>query len=64
MKKRTENLVVMTLLLPWAIAACAQLPAENPLVAYPDYTGDYPGFTLKLDERFDRFDPETWAKGD
>ncbi|MER2490321.1 carbohydrate-binding protein [Catenovulum sediminis] len=33
-------------------------------VAYPGYTGQYPGYTLKLDERFDTFDNSIWAKGD
>ncbi|MER2493880.1 glycoside hydrolase family 16 protein [Catenovulum sediminis] len=32
--------------------------------AYEGYTGVYPGFTLKLDERFDAFNEQIWAKGD
>lgn len=32
--------------------------------AYPGYTGQYAGYTLKLDERFDSFNANIWAKGD
>ncbi len=34
------------------------------LAAYPGYTGNYAGFTLKLDDRFDNFNPSVWARGD
>jgi len=64
MQMRTAFLVAMTLLLPWAAASCAQQREKSLPEAYPGYTGDYPGFTLRLDERFNRFDPEVWAKGD
>ena len=33
-------------------------------MAYPGYTGEYPGFTLILDDRFDQFDADIWKKGD
>lgn len=33
-------------------------------VAYSGYTGNYAGYTLKLDERFDSFNSNIWAKGD
>lgn len=33
-------------------------------ISYPGYTGDYPGFTLVLDDRFDHFNTEVWQKGD
>lgn len=33
-------------------------------VAYEGYTGQYDGFTLVLDERFDSFNDTIWAKGD
>lgn len=32
--------------------------------AYIGYTGEYQGFTLEVDERFDTFDNDLWAKGD
>jgi beta-glucanase (GH16 family) len=38
--------------------------SQEPLAAYAGYTGDYPGFTLVLDERFDRFDESVWSIGD
>lgn len=34
------------------------------LEAYPGYTGEYPNFTLEIDDRFDGFDAQTWSKGD
>lgn len=37
---------------------------SDPLIAYPGYTGNYEGFSLVLDERFDHFDSSTWKKGD
>lgn len=38
--------------------------SENALIAYPGYTGEYPGYTLKVDERFDRLDKMLWRVGD
>lgn len=37
---------------------------ENALIAYPGYTGEYPGYTLKVDERFDHLDNTLWRVGD
>jgi beta-glucanase (GH16 family) len=37
---------------------------EKPFATYPGYTGKYDGFSLLLDERFDRFDKAIWQKGD
>lgn len=34
------------------------------LMSYPDYTGEYAGFSLVLDERFDQLDQDVWKKGD
>ncbi len=39
-------------------------PQSEPLIAYPNYTGQYTGFSLVLDERFDHFDESIWKKGD
>ncbi|ASJ96698.1 glycoside hydrolase family 16 protein [Shewanella marisflavi] len=33
-------------------------------VAYNGYTGQYKGYSLVLDERFDKFNSEIWSKGD
>lgn len=33
-------------------------------IAYADYSGQYSGFSLVLDERFDRFDENIWKIGD
>ena len=41
------------------VAANSNLPT-----AYSGYTGVYPGYTLKLDERFDYFNAAIWKKGD
>lgn len=38
--------------------------ASTPLEAYPGYSGVYEGFTLQVDERFDRLDSELWRPGD
>ncbi|SMF51667.1 family 16 glycosylhydrolase [Pseudobacteriovorax antillogorgiicola] len=32
--------------------------------AYPGYTGQYQGFTLKVDDRFDYFNGGLWTRGD
>ena len=45
-------------------SAVAEDKASDELIAYPGYTGEYPGFTLVLDDRFDSFDTEVWRKGD
>jgi beta-glucanase (GH16 family) len=45
-------------------AAVAARTAAEPLAAYPGYTGDYPGFSLVLDERFDTLDDAVWETGD
>jgi beta-glucanase (GH16 family) len=37
---------------------------SNLPTAYSGYTGVYPGYTLKLDERFDSFNGAIWKKGD
>lgn len=34
------------------------------LEAYAGYTGEYPGFKLAIDERFNSFDSNLWARGD
>lgn len=48
------------------LTACKNVrqPHEVELLAYPGYTGVYEGFTLVLDDRFDRFNGEHWQKGD
>lgn len=38
--------------------------SEDALTAYPSYSGSYEGFSLKIDERFDRFDETLWRTGD
>jgi beta-glucanase (GH16 family) len=57
---RVGRLLLVPLLLG-AGSACAE--ADEP-VAYPGYTGQYPGFTLVLDDRFDGFDEAVWRRGD
>lgn len=51
------------LLILIGVASCTNRQADT-LIAYPGYSGDYPGFTLVLDERFDYFDDKVWKKGD
>ena len=45
------------------IACNATKPNAMP-AAYPGYSGDYPGFTLMIDDRFDKFEQDIWHKGD
>ncbi len=51
------------------LAACTT-PTEQEAVpvsnfeTYPGYTGDYDGFNLIIDERFDQFDETLWRSGD
>ena len=47
-----------------ATSSAWALSHQQPLVSYPNYTGQYEGFTLILDERFDEFNGEIWKKGD
>ena len=37
---------------------------DNLPIAYTGYSGQYNGFSLMLDERFDRFDKDIWKIGD
>lgn len=39
-------------------------PKATELLAYSGYTGEYEGFSLVLDERFDTFNSAIWSKGD
>jgi len=63
LERMTQILQSMAVLLVLT-AHPLQSSAEDDLVAYAGYTGDYPGFTLRLDERFDRFDAAVWSRGD
>lgn len=38
--------------------------ATKEIIAYEGYTGEYPGFTLEVDDRFDEFNADFWQKGD
>lgn len=64
-----KRLSALTLLTICLLAGCAlrQQKTEDvralPL-AYPGYSGEYIGFTLMIDERFDEFDASLWKKGD
>ncbi|MEE4278105.1 MAG: family 16 glycosylhydrolase [Halieaceae bacterium] len=44
--------------------SAAHASAAESLEAYEGYTGEYEGFSLVLDERFDRLDSTVWAIGD
>lgn len=61
LKRLTGSLAILPLL---ACSSASPPQASDPLVAYSGYTGQYPGFTLQLDERFDTFNTEIWRKGD
>ena len=60
---------VSTSLLSLALVSCSSsgheaAPRNDPLVAYPGYTGTFDGFSLVIDERFDSLDPSLWRAGD
>jgi beta-glucanase (GH16 family) len=50
------------------ISACANpIPGgsgESELITYPGFTGEHEGFSLVIDERFDRFNAALWSRGD
>lgn len=48
----------------FTLSATGSSGGGNLPVAYPGYTGEYAGYTLKYDERFDAFNSNVWAKGD
>lgn len=61
--------VVLSVIFSITLWSCSTKNASNnsleePLVAYPEYTGEYDGFSLILDDRFDHFDDTVWKKGD
>ena len=58
-----STLSIMVLSIATGCAHTDQVSAELPK-SYSGYTGNYEGFTLKLDERFDSFNNKIWAKGD
>lgn len=47
----------------WSFKVYGSAPPQT-LESYPGYTGVYSGYTLKLDERFNSFNSQIWAKGD
>lgn len=61
MKK--SMLIVAAILLP-KISSVHAAPSADNLITYPGYTGEYADFTLVVDERFNQFNPDLWAKGD
>ncbi|OZY86026.1 lichenase [Cellvibrio mixtus] len=57
----------MTKSLPFLISlslCTAYAHSEDKLIAYPGYSGNYAGYTLKVDERFNSFNSDLWQKGD
>ena len=63
-RKPTVRACMSILLVGGLGSAVAEEGAPDELLAYPGYTGEYPGFTLVLDDRFDSFDAEVWRRGD
>lgn len=61
MDHRRQNPSAAAIVVLLALALPAQ---SDPLLAYPGYTGEYPGFTLVYDDRFDEFDDSLWVRGD
>jgi beta-glucanase (GH16 family) len=63
MKNGFHGLVAGSLTLCALNTSAERIPTAD-VEAYPGYTGEYPGFTLLLDDRFDRFEEDVWKKGD
>ena len=51
-------------LLSCSITDSVNTMIEEPLIAYPEYSGEYDGFTLQIDDRFNHFNDALWNKGD
>ncbi len=47
-----------------ALAVSMTDSESQDILSYPSYTGEYQGFSLVLDERFDEFNPKIWSTGD
>jgi endo-1,3-1,4-beta-glycanase ExoK len=60
----TYNLGVFSKSSGWNFNWIEVVANSNLPTAYSGYTGVYPGYTLKLDDRFDSFNTAVWAKGD
>ena len=60
----TYNLGVFSKSSGWNFNWIEVVANSNQPTAYSGYTGVYPGYTLKLDERFDSFNSAIWKKGD
>lgn len=61
MKNTLLSTALLTTLVPqWG---CANSASES-VIAYPGYTGEYEGFTLIYDDRFNTFNADVWSKGD
>lgn len=65
MKPSLPCYFVLALALSGCTSATSEQTGEGDnLLAYPGYTGNYDGFTLIIDERFDSFNDKIWRKGD
>lgn len=64
-----KSLVFISIILSISLLSCSinertNSSIEEPLIAFPNYTGEYEGFSLLLDERFNDFNDDVWRKGD
>ena len=60
-----KNALIFSAVLCAATPHFADASADGEaLIAYPEYTGEYDGFTLVYDDRFDAFNTDVWRKGD
>ena len=55
--------IICFFVLLWNVPQTATASTDE-LVAYEGYTGEYDGFSLLLDERFDKLNYKIWKKGD
>ncbi|EWH10573.1 hypothetical protein DS2_07068 [Catenovulum agarivorans DS-2] len=59
-----KTLSIMTTVLLSNSQAVLAASSADKLITYQGYTGAYPDFTLVVDERFNQFNTDLWAKGD
>ncbi|MFT6731833.1 MAG: endo-1,3-1,4-beta-glycanase ExoK [Polaribacter sp.] len=64
-----KSTVLLCSIFSIALLSCSTMGSpktliDEPLIAYPEYTGEYAGFHLVLDDRFNHFNDALWDKGD
>lgn len=60
-----KHLFLLAVILPFTTSTTlATASGSQDIIAYPGYTGEYKGFSLVFDDRFNEFNDQIWHKGD